>query len=404
MIAGHLPRLLRGASRAAHAGFPWSMSRGQGHSPALRAALRRSVIGQWPQAARPAARLLMLLLWPFESLRDAVATVAGARADALGGRARAAVALGAWRAALRHNLPPVDFVAYRLFEGGRPPAAQWLHSADAHCHFSALAKPEVRALARDKLAFADMAERLDAPIMPVLAAHGPDGVVRGFAGGAPPPAPLVVKPRFGHGGVGLVFWHWDGSAHVPEPDGTRIGEGQPFNDWLARASRARDLIVQTWAAPPVQIGGLHPAEAPVISVLSAEWPDGRRTLAYAQMLLVAQAGGSERTLHLEVDPATGQVAGLPPGIAAPIWKTGGPPPAPVPFDIPGWSDMRAAVDRIHHALPGAAPVLKWDVLWTNAGLRLLEVNTGPGVFQFQAASLRPLTDTPLGEVLEAWAA
>jgi len=404
MTGEGLPRLMRGASRAAHAGFPWASPRGQGHSAALRVALRKSVIGQWPPAARPAARLLMLLLWPFESLRDAIATVFGARPEALAGHRRAAIALGAWRAALRHNLPPVDFVAYRLFERDRPPAPRWLHSADAHCHFSALAAPKVRGLARDKLAFSDLAAGLDMPIMPVLAAWGPDGATREFTEGGPPPEPLVVKPRFGHAGDGLDFWNWDGTAHAPEARDERIDLGETFVDWLSRASAERDLIVQTWATAPDHVGGLHPTEAPVISLLSAEWPDGRRALVYAQMLLVAEQGSAERALHLEIDVASGQVAGLPPGTAAPIWKAARRPPVPVPFAIPAWGEMLRSIDRVHDALPGAAPVLKWDLLWTRDGIRLLEVNTGPGVFQFQATSLRPLTETPLGDALEAWAA
>ncbi|MDX1488030.1 MAG: hypothetical protein R3268_07515, partial [Acidiferrobacterales bacterium] len=92
-------------------------------------------------------------------------------ATALGGRSRGGVALRAWISALRYNLPPVDYLSYRLFEPRRPGPLHWLHSADAHRHFTAIATPEVRALAADKLAFTDLANSVGAPAMPILAVY-----------------------------------------------------------------------------------------------------------------------------------------------------------------------------------------------------------------------------------------
>ena len=47
--------------------------------------------------------------------------------------------------------------------------------------------------------------------------------------------------------------------------------------------------------------------------------------------------------------------------------------------------------------------MKWDVLLTDEGPRVLETNTGTGVYGLQMLTQRPLTETPLGEALEAWA-
>ena len=199
MSATGWARLRLALNHANHSGFPWAMGDGkEGLSLPLRRAVRRSVVGHWPPRFRLAGQILMTLLWPLESLRDAVVFTFQVDRAALRGRSRAVVAWRAWRAALGYNLPPVDYLCYRLFEPGRPGPGHWLHSADAHLHFSALAAPEVRALAEDKLAFADLGDSIGVDVMPVLAVHGADGPVRPVAGGTPPPRDLLIKPRRGH--------------------------------------------------------------------------------------------------------------------------------------------------------------------------------------------------------------
>ena len=399
MSAAGWARLRRAMGHATHTGFPWAMGGGEGHSLALRRAIRRSVVGHWPAGFRLAGRILMTLLWPLESLRDAVVFTFQADRAALGGRARLAVAWRAWAAALGYNLPPVDYLAYRLFEPGRPGPGCWLHSADAHLHFKALAAPEVRALAGDKLAFADLGGAIGAGVMPVLAVQGVDGPVRPFADGAPPPRDLLVKPRRGHGGRGHMIWRWDGGRHVAaepvsEPD---------LATWLSAAARSGDLLVQALARPPDRLGPVAPSSAPILSIITAEWPDGRRAVAFALLMLPVREGGAEVRFSREVDPASGRVQPASPGQVAPAW--GGKPDRREheAFSIPGWPGIRAEIDRFHAALPGPAPVLKWDIALTDEGPKMLETNTGTSVYVLQAMTLRPITETPVGAALEAWA-
>ena len=106
---------------------------------------------------------------------------------------------------------------------------------------------------------------------------------------------------------------------------------------------------------------------------------------------------------MEVDVHSGRTVGPLPGSARPIWRNSPPPTSPVEFNLPEWQNIVTAIDRVHAALPGPAPVLKWDVLLTSAGPRLIEANVGPGVYMFQAMSLRPITEGLLGDALEAWA-
>ncbi len=392
-------RLRRALEHASHSGFPWAMSGGEGHSLALRRALRSSVVGHWPPGFRLAGQILMLLLWPLESLRDSVVFAFQIDRAALGARARLAVAWRAWAAALGHNLPPVDYLSYRLFEPGRPGPGHWLHSADAHLHFKALAAPEVRALAADKLAFADLGNSIGVAVMPVLAVQGADGPVRPFTNGMPPPRDLLVKPRRGQRSRRHVIWRWEGDRHVAaepvaEPD---------LATWLTGAARTGDLLVQALATPPDSLGRVAPSSAPVVSIVTAEWPDRRRAAAFALLTLVMDEDGAEVRCNREIDPATGRVLPVSPGLITPAW--GGTPDRREfeAFSVPGWHDILAQIDRLHAALPGPAPVLKWDVVLTDQGPRLLETNTGTGIYVLQAMTLRPITETLVGAALEAWA-
>jgi hypothetical protein len=391
--------LRRALIMAAHSGFPWAMGGGEGHSPVLRRAIRRSVASQWPAPVRPLGLTLMALLWPLESLRDAVVFAFQADRAVLGRRSRAWVALRAWAAALGHNLPPVDYLSYRLFEPGRPGPGCWLHSADSQLHFSRIAAPAVRALAWDKLAFTELGDSAGAGMMPVLAVYGAGGPVRPFAGGAPPPIDLLVKPRRGFGGAAHSIWHWRGGRHVA----AGAEAGVDLETWLAREGRSGDLLVQPLAQPPERFGPVVPSSPPVVSIITAEWPGGQRRAILA-MVVVSLAGTDAEVHHArQVDVETGRLLAASPGDVAPAF---GQPPDRRDLGataIPGWPEILSQVDRVHAALPGPAPVLKWDVILTDQGPRLLEANTGTGIYVLQSMMLRPITETPLGAALEAWA-
>jgi len=402
MTAALRSRLRRALGHAAHSGFPWAMAGGEGHSLALRRAIRRSVVGLWPPRFRLAGQILMTLLWPLASLYDAVVFAFQADRAALGGRWRLAVAWRAWAAALGYNLPPIDYLAYRLFEPGRAGPGHWLHSADAHLHFSALAAPEVRALAEDKLAFAELGESLGVDVMPVLAVYGADGPVRPFADGAPPPLDLLVKPRRGHASRGHLIWRWDGERHVAAEPRSEPG----LDAWLTKAARSGDLLVQVLAKPPDRLGPVTPSSAPGLSIITAEWPDRRRAAVFALVMVTLREDDDKIGFNREVDPVSGRVLPASPGNIAPVWPVRGGKHdrrEHEAFAIPDWPGIMAQVDRFHAALPGPAPVLKWDFVLTDRGPRLLETNTGTGAYPLQAMTLRPLTDTPLGAALEAWA-
>ncbi len=370
-----------------------------GLSLPLSRAIRRSVVGHWPPRFRLAGQILMTLLWPLESLRDAVVFTFRVDRAALGGRSRLAVAWRAWAAALGYNLPPIDYLAYRLFEPGRPGPGHWLHSADAHLHFSALAAPEVRILAEDKLAFAELGESIGVDVMPVLAVYGADGPVRPFADGTPPPRDLLVKPRRGHGGRGHMIWRWEGDRHVAADP-----VSEPcFETWLTKAARSGDLLVQALAKPPDRLGPVAPTSVPIVSIVTAEWPDRRRVAAIALVTLVLNEDGAKVGFGREIDLTTGRVLPASPGQLAPAWGRKRDRREYGEFSIPDWRKILAQVDRLHATLPGPAPVLKWDIALTDQGPRMLETNTGTGIYGLQAMTLRPITETPVGAVLEAWA-
>ena len=393
-------RFRHALDHAAYSGFPWASVGEAAHSRALRQALRRSVVGHWPTGFRLIGQILMMLLWPLGSLQHAILTSFRVDRTALGRRSRTTLALEVWAAALRYNLPPIDYISYRLFEPGRPGQGSWLHSADAHLHFNALAAPAVRALAGDKLAFAEMGEAIGVGVMPVLAVYGADGPIRQFSDGSPPPQDLMIKPRRGHAGRGRSIWRWQDGRHVA--DDATVAEPS-FAAWLANAARSDDLLVQALAKPPDRLGPLVPLCPPDVSIITAEWPDGRRVTAFALVMLELRENDQEVSFFRQVDLQTGLVLPVSLGHTAPVWGQTPDLREYQAFHIPDWPTILAEIDRFHAALPGRGPVLKWDFLLTDQGPKLLETNTGCGVYLLQSMTLRPITETPIGAALEAWA-
>ena len=359
---------------------------------------RRAVMAQWPRGSHTVAWIAMAVLWPIGSLWDAITLARYTQGQARGGKSRMAIATGAWAGALSRNLPPADYIAYRLFEPGRPEAGRWLHSADGHLLMSSLPGPALREVTSDKLRFASVCERAGVPTVPVFAAFGPGGVVRAFSGGAPPPMDLLIKPRFGHGAQGLSFWQWDGERH-------NLVDGDPgpldLSDALHQVSTRTEVLVQPWEAPSEVFGTLVPDDAPVLSLYTVQWPDGGWALAHAHLVVVVD----DVVLHLAPSiegVGRGHISGLPPGSAQPIWRDYPVPPPVTPFTIEAWDGIIAGIGRMARALP-VAPVLKWDVLLGRRGPQLLEANIGPGIHTLQATTLEPLLDGPLGRALEVWA-
>lgn len=343
--------------------------------------------------------MAMVVFWPIESLRDALVETFHARSKALGGHSRLSVAWNAWVAAMRWNLPPVDFLAYRLFERGQPGPAHWLHSADAHIHFSAIAAAEVRTLAQDKLAFARFCEARGVPVVPMLAAVGPGGMAQEFTDGRLPEVSLIVKPRRGHGGRSHRVWRWNGARHVADGMAADIS----ISEWLARQANEGDLVVQEFVQPPDRFGPVVPAAAPAVSIITAEDPDRQRLPVAAFVVFDTGSDDGARRCVRMIDLDAGTVLPTTPAQREPVWAEAESVNSPGAFELPRWQQMLAIIDNVHAALPGPSPVLKWDLLVTCDGPRLLEANTGTGIFGLQSITLRPLTETPLGDALEAWA-
>jgi hypothetical protein len=163
------------------------------------------------------------------------------------------------------------------------------------------------------------------------------------------------------------------------------------------------MLVQPLAVPPAQFGTVEFARAPELSIFTAEWPDGRRKIAFVLASWLVPTDGKTVWRSREVDPDSGRILSPWPGRREPVWGQAPDDSEVEPFAVPDWSLICGEVDRFHAALPGPAPVLKWDVLLTDQGPRLLETNVGTNIYVVQAMTLRPITESAIGEALEAWA-
>lgn len=363
----------------------------------IRGRARRLMLGRFPAPLRPLAALGMAVAWPVQTLADALGMARNA--DFPGAPPRR-LARRAWAAALRHNVPPLEFFAYRMPERPEAPPDAWLIRAEVVRLNEALAGPAAARLAADKHAFARFCAAQGLPAVPTLAR---------IAGGPPGPAPaepdLVLKPESAANARGIEHWR-------STPDGYRRlypapAVGEPF-DWpglaaQAAAARAGPVLVQPLLA-------LHPALRPVVAsgspaarLVTGLPADGPPELLHAVFArpypghLVSNGGARRR-----IDPASGRLLAPEPGRLRPAF--GAPDPAP-DLDgvvLPDWPRARELALGAHRALPDRAVLLGWDLAFTPDGPVLIEVNLGISCYMSQMDSLEPAGGARVAEVLASW--
>jgi hypothetical protein len=408
--------LIRGKAEAAldvlcHGGFPWASGaapRASGFERRFRRHAKRRIMAQWPPLLRPFAALAMTLIWPVASLRDAARSVGNALPGSLGGRSRRGLALAAWGCALRRNVLPIEYLAFRMFERRGHSVDSWSLGDEGTRVFASLIAPEARALADDKHAFAAFCARAGVPAVPSLAVYAEGRPVEPFAGGQPPARDLVIKPRKGARTEGIEPWFWHGGAYHEAPEGYAPAgpalDPAGFERRLVAASKAyRQVLVQPVLRPHPALRALAGTGVATARVVSGAWPDGRVEIVDAMVQRPADGEFvSQGYRYALVDPETGRIRAEAEGQKNPVFASARLDPALAGLTLPDWAGCRSLVLRAHAAFPGPAPLLGWDVALSDAGPVVIETNAGLSFFQFQMASLRPALKGPLGPLIEAW--
>lgn len=364
---------------------------------------RAAILEPFPRGLRPIAAAIMACSWPIQSLRDAWRDAQRLAPGSFPDRSRGALVSGAWRAALSHNVTPIEYFAYRVPDSPGTSHDAWVYQTEMSRLLRALSTPEARRLADDKLAFAGFCQSLELRIVPTLGRIAP-----GDAGDAPdePPGPrIVIKPRRGSNGRLITLWQrGEGGWHE---DGVQPVRNRAWGDLVGElrslARAGEEMLIQPALPPHPAIADLAGAGAPAARIVTGLWPNGSVEALSASFAVplpgsATSNGGPRRMVELE----SGRLLPMGPGRANDIFGDSDDCPELDARELPGWSEAVEMTLAGHRAFPSRAVLLGWDVAFTPDGPMLIEVNMGLSFFLEQYESLVPAGAQRGATLIAAW--
>ncbi|MEM9043954.1 MAG: sugar-transfer associated ATP-grasp domain-containing protein [Pseudomonadota bacterium] len=356
-----MKKLHRAASFLLRMGFPWPGARRDSWSRAGRKALLR----RWPAALRPFIWILSATVWPVSSLILSLRVAKRAKTGPRG------LWWQCWHAALTRNIPPREFVLYQLHLIGALDK-NWTYESETSTLLGQISHSETAALIRDKRAFHDWLSERGMPVVEIIEHLNVPAI--------------IVKPREGRRGDGLVTWTQVDKGLWRSRTACEGGAIQTISsDALLSQLRSSDVIQQR-----VVEAGLGLDQPAVTRIITT------RTEAEAHVLeaLVQIPAEGDLTSHRgpfrRVRVETGEVREAGPGQRS-LMIGGLRPVMPLEGQIlPGWHEILAHLIRAHKALPPPCPLIGWDVIWGSEGPLILEANIGIAFTLVQTDTLEPV--------------
>jgi hypothetical protein len=312
---------------------------------------------------------------------------------------------GALWVALRHNILPIEYYMYQLWQPDRRTNIDnYVYANESPRLFKLLNRQSQVDPILDKLAFYELCKTHGIPSPEVLAVFPPTGQLVDFPSGQPPQHDLFVKARAGTGGQGAERFRWD-RVLFQSNRGRRLSS-EDLGGYLANRAHTENLTL-------------------LVQPALSNHPDIRsglnETLATARVV-------TGRSVYGEVTPIFGYISW---GLANKLtshsnWVTlidmtnGRLKPAP-PQDSPGmsidqsiyeyrrfgWSDAcilpnwSAALRHIkaaHNACFNFV-FIGWDVAFTPHGPMVLEGNANWSPDTYQTLQGEPLGLTKFADIL-----
>jgi hypothetical protein len=304
-------------------------------------------------------------------------------------------------AALRHNILPGEYYAYRLWERDRRANIDnYLYSNEAARLFKSLNQPLQIDPIEDKLAFFSMCKAHAIPTPAILAAFAPACKLLDFECGAPPEHDLFVKPRSGLAGHGAERFHWRGAVFESNR-GYHI-ERENLSNYIAARARCekRTLLVQ-----------------PALSNHPALYVEANGALATARLVTGRSTDGTVIPIfgfiyfgrpnritaqhgHVAlVDVINGELAATPIDCSDakhPDYRLDASPD--YPHVLPDWGVALQHATNAHLACSNFA-FIGWDIAFTINGPTLLEGNANWSADEYQSLSGQPLGNTIFADIL-----
>ncbi len=387
--------------------LPWFGFIG-GHHPLddLRRLVYRIEAQRHRSRLRRGLRLVRYMLtWPVLAARNAWRAVRrwGAAVHAHGGVPRWQQFLRLYWLGLRWNILPETSYAFRLHEPRRfRRAPDFLQEFEGIRLFEHLHDPALRQSLHCKHTFYRTCRRHALPTPPVLAVIGPGGRVQWEEGhGRLPAHDLFVKPTDGSSGHGVQRWCHDAATGCWQRHGLSLDADALLGHFARLAGNGR-LLVQPRLHNARVLRGLAPVALASLRVVT--WKGRDQAAEVFGAFFRMPVGGAE---------ADNYSAG---GIAAALSATGTlgparPKRAAGPYDrhpdseaaitgtvLPEWQAQLALARQAHDTL-GFRGCVGWDIVLTDDGPLIGEVNPVWGFLSWQASTGVPLGATALPDIL-----
>lgn len=383
----------------------WSLQSGVDEgSPAARTHALAQV-ALWRRCTSPRRRLKLItttVLWSAISAVQAVAVALrfGAEIVRHEGVGRRALAWGAWRAALRHWVPPLSYLKFRLYRPDRATsAADFLHNHEVVALWPMVNAGRDVGVIGDKRRFAAACVAAGVAHVPILATYEGGRLVAGsndFAEGD-----LFAKVADLCGGRGVERWDWRKGKYV-DPDG-RCLTADELRAHLARRSLERPVLVQSRLVNHPDLAARSGGAVCTIRLVTGRDDDGAIVAIMAALRMGVgsawvdnfSAGG----IAAGVDLATGRTGPAVPKRPGGQELTHHPDTGMVidGFVIPRWHEAVTLCRSAHDRITDLA-LVGWDVVVTPDGVVLLEGNPTWGVEAVQMGA-GPLLRTALPRIV-----
>lgn len=379
-----LPRRFRRWTALAQLGFPFAIGLASTPLGRFRALARRHRFHDRSMKTRWLGRLAMTLGWPLGAFLTAIEQWSRTRA-------RGATTYGVgvlfdmYWLALRHSIPPLEYVLYRFDD---PMRRIHMHEYVYWNDLPALAALNAGADNRDvqdKDRFAAICASHGLPHVETLAAFQGGRQTRPASPFVPAAPVLWSKARFLKGGAGGTKWTRNGDSYE-DTCGRRVPEKQ-----FAEALRGQDCIVQPFIGNHPDIARMSNGALAALRIVTGT--NLRGEAEYVASLLALPHGAritSIAAILCSVAPDTGRIrrAAMPGG--EPIERHPDTGARLIDAELPFWSDSVALAQRAHALAFPRFPFLGWDIALTLDGPVLLETNSGWGALFHQ------MLDGPLG--------
>lgn len=366
------------ARRIAHESF------GRGHNRIRRASAKILVTIAWPPA-------VLLHCWQIRRFRGPEA-VPVKRIP------------GAFWTAMRHNVLPGEYYAYKLWEPNRRlNIDNYLYSNEAARLFKVLNRPPQPDPIGDKLAFNEMCKAHALPTPEVLAVFTEKGNLIEFESLRPPEYDLFIKPRFGISSHHVERFRWHQAAFESDR-GYRI-RAEELGDHLAtRAYNEK----QTLLVQPVLLNHpdlrMNPNEALATARLVTGFSTEGIVVPIFGFIYFARPNRitAQHGLVALIDVANGRLMSMPLSSSSDAKYSN------LQLDncsddtwmLPDWAAALRHTKVAHGACTNFAFV-GWDIAFTDKGPMLLEGNANWSADEYQSLTGEPLGHTKFAEILEA---